>query len=144
VIELEAPATGDEPTRHSETFDAGWPVPAWLDQGVLVAVDDAATASPLVDAVRADGLRLVRTAEAGDVLPLCRRERPSLLLADRRPDFSRGVLSPNAPHLAVLPVRGVDWSDLGHPERVLARRGTMAAPWVEVASPYGLATAVAV
>jgi mannose-1-phosphate guanylyltransferase len=62
----------------------------------------------------------------------------------RSADFSRSVLSPNVPHLAVLPVWGVDWSDLGHPERVLARRGTMAAPWVEVAPPHGLATAVAV
>jgi mannose-1-phosphate guanylyltransferase len=59
-------------------------------------------------------------------------------------DFSRGVLGPSAAHLAVLPVRGVEWSDLGHPERVLARRGTMVAPWAQVASPRRLATATAV
>lgn len=47
-------------------------------------------------------------------------------------------------HLAVLPVRGVDWSDLGHPERVLACRGTMVAPWAEIALPRRLARAVAV
>ena len=65
---------------------------------------------------------------------------------DRLPsaDFSRGVLGPNPSLLAVLPVRGVEWSDLGHPERVLARRGTMPAPWAEVTPPRGLATAAAV
>ena len=59
-------------------------------------------------------------------------------------DFSRGVLGPNPALLAVLPVRGVEWSDLGHPERVLARRGTMPAPWAEVTPLRGLATAAAV
>jgi mannose-1-phosphate guanylyltransferase len=59
-------------------------------------------------------------------------------------DFSRGVLGPNPALLAVLPVRGVEWSDLGHPERVLARRGTMPAPWAEVTPPRELATAAAV
>ncbi len=59
-------------------------------------------------------------------------------------DFSRGVLAPNPALLAVLPVRGVEWSDLGHPERVLARRGTMPAPWAEVTPPRGLATAATV
>jgi 3-isopropylmalate/(R)-2-methylmalate dehydratase large subunit len=59
-------------------------------------------------------------------------------------DFSRAVLGPNPARLAVLPVRGVEWSDLGHPERVLARRGTMPVPWAEVAPPRGLATATAV
>jgi len=59
-------------------------------------------------------------------------------------DFSRGVLVPNPALLAVLPVRGIEWSDLGHPERVLARRGTMPAPWADVVPPRGLATAAAV
>lgn len=65
---------------------------------------------------------------------------------DRLPpaDFSREVLGRNPEHLAVLPVRGVEWSDLGHPERVLARRGAMPAPWAEVAPPRGLATAAAI
>jgi mannose-1-phosphate guanylyltransferase len=38
-------------------------------------------------------------------------------------DFSRGVLTPCAAHLAALPVRGLEWSDLGSPDRVLAARG---------------------
>lgn len=37
-------------------------------------------------------------------------------------DFSRYVLTARAESLAVLPVRGVDWNDLGDPERVLAAR----------------------
>jgi hypothetical protein len=39
-------------------------------------------------------------------------------------DFSREVLAPRPPNLAVLPVRGVEWTDLGDPRRavtVLAR-----------------------
>ena len=35
-------------------------------------------------------------------------------------DFSRGVLGVSPARLTVLPVRGVAWSDLGRPERVLA------------------------
>ena len=37
-------------------------------------------------------------------------------------DFSRQVLSARPDRLAVLPVRGVHWDDLGEPERVLATR----------------------
>lgn len=37
-------------------------------------------------------------------------------------DFSRQVLSARPDSLAVLPVRGVHWNDLGDPERVLATR----------------------
>jgi hypothetical protein len=37
-------------------------------------------------------------------------------------DFSRQVLAARPDRLAVLPVRGVHWSDLGDPERVLAAR----------------------
>jgi mannose-1-phosphate guanylyltransferase len=37
-------------------------------------------------------------------------------------DFSRQVLSARPDSLAVLPVRGVHWSDPGDPERVLATR----------------------
>jgi hypothetical protein len=37
-------------------------------------------------------------------------------------DFSRHVLSARPDRLAVLPVRGVHWDDLGEPERVLATR----------------------
>jgi len=37
-------------------------------------------------------------------------------------DFSRQVLSARPDALAVLPVRGVHWSDLGDPERVLTTR----------------------
>jgi mannose-1-phosphate guanylyltransferase len=35
-------------------------------------------------------------------------------------DFSKGVLGVSPARLTVLPVRGVAWSDLGRPERVLA------------------------
>jgi mannose-1-phosphate guanylyltransferase len=38
-------------------------------------------------------------------------------------DFSRSVLGGSPGRLAVLPVRGVAWSDLGRPERVLAIGG---------------------
>jgi mannose-1-phosphate guanylyltransferase len=37
-------------------------------------------------------------------------------------DFSRQVLSARPDGLAVLPVRGVHWNDLGDPERVLSTR----------------------
>ena len=86
VIELDPPARAAEPMQRLDTLGAAQAVPAWPDDSVLVAVEDSATASPLVDAVRADGLRIVRAAHTEEVLPLCRRERPSLLLADRRPE----------------------------------------------------------
>jgi hypothetical protein len=35
-------------------------------------------------------------------------------------DFSREVLATRPPNLAVLPVRGVEWTDLGDPHRALA------------------------
>jgi mannose-1-phosphate guanylyltransferase len=35
-------------------------------------------------------------------------------------DFSREVLAARPPNLAVLPVRGVEWTDLGDPRRALA------------------------
>lgn len=38
-------------------------------------------------------------------------------------DFSRRVLGARPGRLAVVPVRGVDWNDLGSPERVHAARG---------------------
>ena len=37
-------------------------------------------------------------------------------------DFSRQVLTTRPDRLAVLPVRGLHWDDLGHPERILATR----------------------
>lgn len=37
-------------------------------------------------------------------------------------DFSREVLAARPPNLAVLPVRGVEWTDLGDPRRALATR----------------------
>jgi mannose-1-phosphate guanylyltransferase len=37
-------------------------------------------------------------------------------------DFSRAVLAARPPNLAVLRVRGVEWTDLGDPRRVLATR----------------------
>ena len=48
-------------------------------------------------------------------------------------DFSRQVLAARPDRLAVLPVRGVHWSDLGDPERVLAtRRRAPARPMPEL------------
>jgi hypothetical protein len=47
-------------------------------------------------------------------------------------DFSRQVLTARPDRLAVLPVRGVHWNDLGDPERVLAtRRRTQVMPMRE-------------
>jgi mannose-1-phosphate guanylyltransferase len=47
-------------------------------------------------------------------------------------DFSRQVLTARPDTLAVLPVRGVHWNDLGDPERVLAtRRRAQATPMRE-------------
>lgn len=37
-------------------------------------------------------------------------------------DLSRQVFQPHPEHLAVLPVTGLDWNDLGDPSRVLATR----------------------
>jgi mannose-1-phosphate guanylyltransferase len=52
-------------------------------------------------------------------------------------DFSRRVLAASPAQLAVLPVRGVAWSDLGRPERVLALRGRTAGAWREVTALAG-------
>ena len=40
-------------------------------------------------------------------------------------DFSKDVLTPRAADLAVLPVKGVTWSDLGEPRRVMATLARM-------------------
>ena len=48
-------------------------------------------------------------------------ERVRRLYDAMRPvDFSRDVLAVRPANLAVLPVSGVDWNDLGEPRRVLA------------------------
>jgi mannose-1-phosphate guanylyltransferase len=49
----------------------------------------------------------------------------------RSRDFSREVLAARPPNLAVLPVRGVAWTDLGDPRRVLATlsRGRLGREW---------------
>jgi mannose-1-phosphate guanylyltransferase len=56
-------------------------------------------------------------------------------------DFSRGVLGASAQDLAVLPVRGVAWSDLGRPERVLAVGRPSATPRTTIATPGMLVAA---
>jgi mannose-1-phosphate guanylyltransferase len=48
-------------------------------------------------------------------------------------NFSREVLARRPANLAVLPVRGVEWSDLGEPRRVLARLAGAGSRWVEPA-----------
>jgi hypothetical protein len=58
-------------------------------------------------------------------------------------DFSRGVLAPNPTKLAVLPVRGVDWSDLGSPGRVLDLRRRLATPREEISRPAVLVSGAA-
>ena len=48
-------------------------------------------------------------------------------------DFSREVLATRPPNLAVLPVHGVEWTDLGDPRRLLAARSRLRfdREWVE-------------
>ncbi|HSE94942.1 MAG TPA: sugar phosphate nucleotidyltransferase [Methylomirabilota bacterium] len=58
-------------------------------------------------------------------------------------DFSRRVLGESPAQLAVLPVRGVEWSDLGSPDRVLALRRRTAVPWDELAAGPALVAGVA-
>ena len=51
----------------------------------------------------------------------------------RPSSFSRDVLERSADSLAVLPVHGVLWSDLGTPERVVRtfRRINVEPPWLD-------------
>jgi hypothetical protein len=58
-------------------------------------------------------------------------------------DFSRRVLGESPAQLAGLPVRGVEWSDLGSPDRVLALRRRTAVPWDELAAGSALVVGVA-
>jgi mannose-1-phosphate guanylyltransferase len=51
-------------------------------------------------------------------------------------NFSERVLVPAAERIGVVRVKGVDWSDLGSPERVLARTGAL--PVVPVGAPRSL------
>ena len=46
-------------------------------------------------------------------------------------DFSRGVLDRGPRDLAVLPVSGIEWSDVGDPERLRAL-ALARAPWHRV------------
>ena len=131
VVELEPPARAARPTTRSEAPAVGPVVHALPDHRVLVAVEDAATASPLVDAVQADGLRLVRATHAGDLLPLCRRERPSLLLADRRPEhvtLCRALRSDADPALRETPVCIV--ADTEDPARAAAEAAAGVSDWL--------------
>jgi mannose-1-phosphate guanylyltransferase len=50
-------------------------------------------------------------------------------------DFSREVLTAQAARLAVLPVRGLEWNDLGEPGRVRATRARRPAAWPPGAVP---------
>jgi mannose-1-phosphate guanylyltransferase len=86
------------------------------------------------------GLLMVTTPDLyGSFAPL----RPYLMTSSEEPtieklygsidslDFSRDVLARRAMNLAVLPVRGCQWSDLGEPERVvnLIRQRKIAPLW---------------
>jgi len=44
-------------------------------------------------------------------------------------DFSKDVLMPRAVDLAVLPVKGVAWSDLGESRRVMATLARLGVSW---------------
>jgi mannose-1-phosphate guanylyltransferase len=59
-----------------------------------------------------------------EVLGTPAEERVADAIYARTParDFSREVLATRPPNLAVLPVHGVEWTDLGDPRRVLAAR----------------------
>ena len=63
--------------------------------------------------------RFMGTPQEGTVVSAVYRELPAA-------DFSKGVLGGSPTHLAVLPVHGVAWSDLGRPERVLTIGGRAA------------------
>jgi mannose-1-phosphate guanylyltransferase len=54
-------------------------------------------------------------------------------------DLSRDVLAARPEALAVLPIRGVEWNDLGEPRRVLATRQRIAAARLPGAVPAGIA-----
>jgi mannose-1-phosphate guanylyltransferase len=64
-------------------------------------------------------------------------EKPSIAKLYERlesSDFSREVLAKSLPNLAVVPVRGVEWCDLGEPQRVvrtLSKLG-MAPSWLSL------------
>jgi mannose-1-phosphate guanylyltransferase len=70
-----------------------------------------------------------------EVLGTPAEERVARAVYARTPsrDFSREVLAARPPNLAVLPVRGVEWTDLGDPRRALAAmsRARFGREWVE-------------
>jgi hypothetical protein len=66
--------------------------------------------------------RAARAVPAHRTLVVANREPERLYCGLPSVDFSRQVLSARPDRLAVLPVRGVHWSDLGDPDRVLATR----------------------
>lgn len=71
-----------------------------------------------------------------DALDTLGEEKAVRALYARLPEtnFSRDVLVRCPANLAVLPVRGVEWSDLGEPRRVLARLAGDAGAWTEPAA----------
>jgi len=66
--------------------------------------------------------RAARAVSAPRTLVVVNREHERLYCGLPSVDFSRQVLSARPDRLAVLPARGVHWSDLGDPDRVLATR----------------------
>lgn len=74
-----------------------------------------------------------------DALDTLGEEKAVRALYARLPEtnFSRDVLVRCPANLAVLPVRGVEWSDLGEPRRVLARLAGDAGAWTEPAARPG-------
>ena len=66
--------------------------------------------------------RAARAVPAHRTLVVVNREHERLYCGLPSVDFSRQVLSARPDRLAVLPARGVHWSDLGDPDRVLATR----------------------
>jgi mannose-1-phosphate guanylyltransferase len=84
-----------------------------------------------------DLVRDAAPAHAAALAPVCRARREASALETvyaRLPawSFSQDVLAARPRRLAVVRVKGVEWSDLGHPDRVLAmvRRAGRRPPWL--------------
>jgi mannose-1-phosphate guanylyltransferase len=99
----------------------------------FVIVGRAATLLGLIDQTLPDLTRAFRPIRRFVGTPLEATVTEAVYRALPAADFSKGVLGGHPARLAVLPVRGVAWSDLGRPERVQAvGRTTIAAPRVLV------------
>jgi len=83
TLELAAPATASPSGVPRAVAGSSTRQPALIDQSVLVAVTEPASAVALSEAVRADQLTLQFAENAQDVLRLVRSRQPSLVLLER-------------------------------------------------------------